>query len=210
MFDGFRSHRDEPQVRVPSQGERTLALIAYEADRLLSPGSERANSFASGQDRFGSCDLGEGTGVRYVLFHSGVDLARQFLDAGERTAAGGLRCDEPEPALDLIDLGGIGRGVAQEGRGPAGRRHLDYRPPPDRSPGRAQMVLQPPEGVLLPSQRRQYPRYQLRRRDRLDHVVVRLRTLSAAGQAPSAAGSVGESDHGRHSDLYVLKPIICT
>lgn len=49
----------------------------------------RAKSFDFGGDRFGSCDPGEGTGLGIARLHEGVDLAGQFLNAGERAAGDG-------------------------------------------------------------------------------------------------------------------------
>ena len=45
------------------------------------------------------------------MLHEGVDLVNQFLDVGERSAVDGLLDDEAEPALHLVDPGGVGRGV---------------------------------------------------------------------------------------------------
>ena len=60
-----------------------------------------------------------------VLLHEGFDFAGQFLGAGERAAADGLLRDESEPALALVNPGGIDGGVMQVVSGPAGQPRLD-------------------------------------------------------------------------------------
>ena len=49
-----------------------------------------------------------------VVLHEVIDLVDELLDVGERSAADGLLGDEPEPPLDLVDPGGVGRGVMLE------------------------------------------------------------------------------------------------
>ena len=89
--------------------------------QVSRPGIKRAKSFDLGEDRFGCCHPGEGAGSRIVRLHEGVDLAGQLLDAGERVAADGPLRDEPEPALDLVDPGGVGGDAMQIVAGPAGQ-----------------------------------------------------------------------------------------
>jgi len=70
------------------------------------------------------CDPDERAGLFIVLFDESVDLSGQLLDAGERPPANGLLRDQPEPALDLVQPGGVGGRVV----------HMIARPP--GQPGR--------------------------------------------------------------------------
>lgn len=89
------------------------------------PGNKRANPFDFGKDGSDSRDPDEGVGLRTVLVHEGVDPEGQFLDVGERAAADGLLRDQPEPALNLMDSGGVGGGVVHVVAGPASQPGVD-------------------------------------------------------------------------------------
>ena len=61
-----------------------------------------------------------------VLLHEGVDFTSQFLDVGEGAAADGLLGDEPEPALDLVDPGGVGGSAVHMVAGSARQSGFDF------------------------------------------------------------------------------------
>lgn len=55
---------------------------------------------------FGPC---EGAGGAVVGFDKSIDVVPELSDAGEARAAEGLPAEDREPALDLVEPGGMGR-----------------------------------------------------------------------------------------------------
>ena len=75
---------------------------------VLCPADNFAKSFEFGKDGVGRCGPHEGPGVLIVVFDELMDFAFQVGHRVERAAADGALRDEPEPALNLIEPGGVG------------------------------------------------------------------------------------------------------
>ena len=76
---------------------------------VLRPVNNFAEPLDLLEDRLCGCGPEEGPGVSVVVLYEMLDAADEFAHALEGTAADGLLGDEPEPALDLVQPGGVGR-----------------------------------------------------------------------------------------------------
>ena len=78
---------------------------------VLCPADNFAKSFEFGEDGVGGSGPHEGLGVLIVVFNELMDFALQIGHGVEGAAADRALRDESEPALDLIEPGGVGGGV---------------------------------------------------------------------------------------------------
>ena len=92
---------------------------------VFRPGNKFAKPFDLGEDGLCGRDPDEGGCPAVVVFDEGVDAVGELLDAGEGAAADGLLGDDAEPALDLVEPGGVGGREVQVVSGPAGEPVLD-------------------------------------------------------------------------------------
>ena len=91
--------------------------------------AKQANPFDFSEDGLGGGGPDERTAVVVVVLDEGVDLVSQLRDRREGSAADGLLGDDAEPALHLVQPGGVG-GRVVDVVAPAPRQ-----PPPDLGVG---------------------------------------------------------------------------
>lgn len=70
--------------------------------------AKQANPFDFSEDGLGGGGPDERTAVVVVVLDEGVDLVSQLRDRREGSAADGLLGDDAEPALHLVQPGGVG------------------------------------------------------------------------------------------------------
>ena len=88
---------------------------------MCCPGDLRAKSLELFQDRIrrgGPVERGLGL---VVGDHEQLDFGDQLLDAGEAAPSDRALGDDPKPALDLVQPGGVGGGVVHVEAGPLGQ-----------------------------------------------------------------------------------------
>src|SRR3954447_16837792 len=99
---GWRS----PNARNPAAIEQYLPTSALRL--VLCPIDNFTNGGDLSQDFVGCCGPDEWTRGAVVVGDEGVDPGDQLPGAGERTTADFPLAQDPEPALDLIEPGGVG------------------------------------------------------------------------------------------------------
>ena len=75
---------------------------------MCCPGNTRTKPFNLGEDGLGGGGPHERRGIGVVMLNKALDLRHQRFDAGERSAPNRLLGDDAKPALDLVELRGIG------------------------------------------------------------------------------------------------------
>ena len=78
---------------------------------MLCPADNFAESFEFGQDGVGGSGPHKGPRVLIVVLDELIDLAFEVRHGVKGAASDGALCDQSEPALDLVEPGGVGRSV---------------------------------------------------------------------------------------------------
>lgn len=103
--------RDSPSIRRLRWGVRPLNTMNL--NLALRPVDTITSTLEFLQDRVGRCHPDERLRGLVVLLGEGHDLLLEWRDAAECGALDGALAEEREPALDLVQPRGIGRGEVQ-------------------------------------------------------------------------------------------------